>query len=112
MRHERRKFIEKVDYITSPGWMDGSGGREKNALPGDRGPMMVISDLGVMKFDEKTKRMYLAGYYPKSSPEMVIENTAFEIDVSKAVEIKAPSPEIIRIIREEIDPNQVFAKRH
>lgn len=111
MQHEKRKFVKKVDYITSPGWMDGPGGREKKALPGNRGPMMVVSDLGVMKFDEKTKKMYLAGYYPKSSPKMVIENTEFEIDVSRAVEIKAPSPEIIRLIREEIDPNQVFAKR-
>lgn len=111
MQHEKRKFVKKVDYITSPGWIDGPGGREKNALPGNRGPMMVVSDLGVMKFDEKTKRMYLAGYYPKSSPEMVIENTGFEIDVSKAVEIGAPNPEIIRIIREEIDPGEIFIKR-
>ena len=43
---------------------------------------MVVTDLGIMKFDEETKRMYLAYYYPFSSPEMVQENTGFEIDVS------------------------------
>ena len=51
--------------------MDGPGGRERAGLPGNRGPQMVVTDLGIMKFDEETKRMYLAYYYPYSSPEMV-----------------------------------------
>ena len=93
--------MEHVDYITSCGWMDGPGGRERAGLPGNRGPQMVVTDLGIMKFDEETKRMYLAYYYPFSSPEMVQENTGFEID---------PDPEIIRVIREEIDPGQAFIK--
>ena len=71
---------------------------------------MVVTDLGIMKFDEETKRMYLAYYYPFSSPEMVQENTGFEIDVSRAELMEGPSPEIIRPIREEIDPGQVFIK--
>ena len=65
---------------------------------------------GILKFDEKTKRMYLAGYYPTSSPEDVIENTGFEIDVSRAVELEAPEPSVIKLIREEIDPGQAFIK--
>lgn len=108
MQHQKRRFIEKVDYVTSPGWMDGPGGRERHGLPGNRGPMMVVTDRGVMKFDEKTKRMYLAGYYPTSSPEDIIENTGFEIDVSRAVMIEEPSQEVIRILREEIDPAHAF----
>lgn len=71
---------------------------------------MVVTDKGVMKFDEKTRRMYLAGYYETSSPEEIKENTGFELDVSRAVKLEPPSPEIIRIIREEIDPKQVFIK--
>jgi glutaconate CoA-transferase subunit B len=110
MQHEKRRFINKVDYITSAGWMDGPGGREKVGLPGNRGPVMVVTEKGVLKFDETTKRMYLAGYYPTSSPEDVKENTGFDIDVSKAVLLEAPSPEIIKIIREEIDPGQAFIK--
>ena len=110
MQHEKRRFIEKIDYITSAGWMDGPGGREKVGLPGNRGPLMVVTDRGIMKFDEKTKRMYLAGYYPTSSPEDVIENTGFDIDVSRAVKLEAPTPEVIKMIREEIDPGQAFIK--
>ena len=99
MQHEKRRFINKVDYITSPGWMDGPGGREKVGLPGNRGPIMVVTDRGILKFDEETKRMYLAGYYPTSSPEDVLENTGFDIDVSRAVLLEAPSPEVIKMIR-------------
>ena len=108
MQHEKRRFMDKIDYITSPGYIDGPDGRAKKGLPTNRGPQMVVTDRGVMKFDEKTKRMYLAGYYPTSSPEDVIENTGFEIDVSRAVPIEAPDPEVIRMIREEIDPGQAF----
>lgn len=110
MQHEKRRFMNKIDYVTSPGWMEGLGGREKHGLPGNRGPLMVITDLGVLKFDEETKRMYLAAYYQTSSPEMVIENTGFDIDVSRAVQLKAPDPEIIKLIRTEIDPGQAFIK--
>ncbi|MCI2110635.1 MAG: CoA-transferase subunit beta [Acidaminococcaceae bacterium] len=110
MQHEKRRFMKKIDYVTSAGWMDGPGGRERAGLPGNRGPIMVVTDLGILKFDKDTKRMYLAGYYPTSSPEMVEENTGFDIDVSKAVKLEAPDPEVIKLIREEIDPGQVFIK--
>ncbi|RVU54675.1 glutaconate CoA-transferase subunit B [Anaerosphaera multitolerans] len=108
MQHEKRRFMEKIDYITSPGWMDGPGGRERAGLPGNVGPQMVVTDRGIMKFDEETKKMYLAGYYPTSSPEEIIENTGFDIDVSKAVLLDEPEESVIKLIREEIDPGQAF----
>jgi glutaconate CoA-transferase subunit B len=111
MQHQKRRFVEKVDYLTSPGWIDGPNGRKKKGLPANRGPMMVVTDLGVMKFDEETKRMYLHGYYPNSSIEEIVENTGFDIDVSRAVKLETPSPEIIKKIRVEIDPDEVFIKR-
>jgi len=110
MQHEKRRFIDKIDYITSIGWADGPGGREKLGLPGNRGPQMVVTDRGVMKFDEKTHRMYLSGYFEQSSIEDIVENTGFEVDTSRAQLIPPPAPEIIRMIREEIDPGQVFIK--
>ena len=110
MQHQKRRFIDKIDYVTSLGWADGPGGREKAGVPGNRGPLMVVTDLGIMKFDEVTKRMYLAYYYPFSSPELVKENTGFDVDVSRSELMEGPSEEIIRIIREEIDPGQAFIK--
>ncbi len=102
--------MQKIDYVTSPGWIDGPGGREKLGLPGNRGPQAVVTDLGILKFDETTKRMYLAGYYETTSPEEVQENTGFEIDVTRAEKLAPPDPEVIRMIREEIDPGQAFIK--
>ncbi len=110
MQHEKRRFIDKIDYVTSPGWIDGPDGRAKMGLPSNRGPKAVVTDRGILKFDEQTKRMYLAGYYPTSSPEDVLENTGFDIDVSRAVKLEAPDPEVIRMIREDIDPGQAFIK--
>lgn len=108
MQHQKRRFLEKIDYVTSVGWADGPEGRERRGLPGNRGPVMVVTDRGIMKFDEETKRMYLAGYYPNSSPEDIIENTGFEIDAAQAVPLEPPSAEILRIMREEIDPGHNF----
>lgn len=110
IQHEKRRFVEQVDYVTSPGWVDGPGGREREGIPGNRGPVAVVTDKGVMKFDAETKRMYLAGYYETSSPEEIIECTGFEIDTSRAEKLKPPEQEVIRIIREEIDPEQAFIK--
>lgn len=110
MQHQKRRFMKEIDYVTSPGWMEGPGTREKHGLPGDRGPQMVVTDLGILKFDDETKRMYLAYYYPFSTPEMVQENTGFDIDVSRAQLMEGPGEDVIRVIREEIDPGQVFIK--
>ena len=99
MQHQKRRFMEKIDYITSCGWMDGPGGRERAGLPGNRGPQMVVTDLGIMKFDEETKRGCIWPTTIPLSPEMVQENTGFEVDVSRAQLFGGPSPEIIRVIR-------------
>ena len=68
MQHQKRRFMEKIDYITSCGWMDGPGGRERAGLPGNRGPQMVVTDLGIMKFDEETKRMYAGEHRLRDRP--------------------------------------------
>ncbi|MFI3250768.1 MAG: CoA-transferase subunit beta, partial [Eubacteriales bacterium] len=59
----------------------------------------------------KTKRMYLAGYYETSSIEEIVENTGFEIDTSRAEKLAPPSPDVIKMIREEIDPDEAFIQR-
>lgn len=108
MQHQKRRFKETVTYITSPGWIDGPDGRARRGIPSNRGPRMVVSDRGVMKFDDDTKRMYLYGYYPASSPEDILENTGFDMDVSRAVLLPEPSPELIKILRVEVDPERTF----
>ena len=63
MQHEKRRFIDKIDYVTSPGWIDGPDGRAKLGLPSNRGPMAVVTDRGVLKFDEKTKVLWCASIF-------------------------------------------------
>lgn len=103
MKHQKRRFVEHVDYITSPGWIDGPDGRKKRGLIPDKGPRAVVTELGIMRFDDETKRMYLAEYFPGVTIEEIIENTGFEIDVSRAVKAKAPEEDVLDILINKVD---------
>ncbi|HOF57795.1 MAG TPA: CoA-transferase [Syntrophorhabdaceae bacterium] len=107
MQHEKRRFVEKLDYLTSVGWYKGGNSRKDVGLQRG-GAIAVVTNLCVMKFDEKTKEMYLSEYYPGISVEKIIENTGFEIDVSRAVESIPPSEEELRVLREEVDPQRLI----
>ncbi len=107
MEHQREKFVNKVDYLTSPGWLDGPGGREKAGLI-ERGPSVVVTDLALMRFDESTKEMYLAGCYPGVTPEQVLNNMEFPVDVSRGREVPPPTPHELQILRERCDPQRLI----
>jgi len=107
MQHERRKFVKRVDYLTSPGWLEGPGSREKYGLTGN-GPTAVISDLAVMGFDDATKEMFLEAYFPGASPQKVLENMEFAVDVSRARELEPPSERELHILREQVDPQRLI----
>jgi len=62
--------------------------------------------MGVMRFDEKTKRIYLAEHYPDVSIDEILENTGFEMDVSKAVASDPPTEEELTFLVEKIDPER------
>jgi glutaconate CoA-transferase subunit B len=70
--------------------------------------MAVVTNLGVMKFNETTKEMFLAQYYPGIPVDKIVENTGFPIDVSGAVEASEPTAEELRILREEVDPQKLI----
>ena len=103
MKHEKRRFTEHVDYITSPGWIDGPDGRKKRGMNPERGPRAVVTELGVLRFGEDC-RMYLSEYFPGVTPEQIAENTGFALDLSRAREAEPPAPEVMRILREKVDP--------
>ena len=107
MQHEKRKFVETVDYLTSPGWIDGPEGRRRAGLA-DGGPEAVITNLAVMGFDEKTRRMVLRGTYPGIEPAQVQENTGFDVDVSRCRPVDPPTEEELRILREVCDPQRLI----
>ncbi|HNT69248.1 MAG TPA: CoA-transferase, partial [Syntrophorhabdaceae bacterium] len=103
MQHEKRRFVEKLDYLTSVGWYEGGESRRNLGLQRG-GALAVVTNLCVMRFDETTKEMYLAEYYPGITVDKIVENTGFPIDVSRAREAEPPSAEDLRILREEVDP--------
>jgi len=107
MQHGKRKFVEKLDYLTTPGWLTGGESR-RHAGYRRGGPLAVVSDLGVMKFEDQTKEMYLAEYYRGVTPEHIAENTGFSMDVSRAVAAEPPNAEELRILRDDVDPQRLI----
>jgi glutaconate CoA-transferase subunit B len=107
MEHSPRKFVEKLDYLTTPGWLEG--GESRRAAGFARGgPIAVVTDLCVLRFDDTTKEMYLAERYPGVSDDDVVANTGFALDVSRAVEALPPTAEELRILRDEVDPQRLI----
>jgi len=108
MRQDTRKFVEKLDYLTTPGYLSGPGAREKTGLPRNTGPYRVITQLGVMGFDDESKRMMLVSTHPGVSVKDVVENTGFKLIVPERVPVTGePSGEELRLLREELDPNKI-----
>jgi acyl CoA:acetate/3-ketoacid CoA transferase beta subunit len=101
----KRTFVEKVDFLTSPGYLDGPGAREKAGLPAGTGPYRVITQLGVYGFDEKTKRLMLISLHPGVSVDEVKDNSSFEIIIPPQIETSPEPPDdYLKILREKIDP--------
>jgi glutaconate CoA-transferase subunit B len=109
MQHERRRFVERLDYLTSPGWLSGGDGRKRAGLPRG-GPVAVVSDLGIMKFHDRTREMVLAEYYPGVTVKEVQDNTGFPLDGSSAVEAAAPTAGELGILRREVDPQRLILR--
>jgi glutaconate CoA-transferase subunit B len=107
MQHATRKFVSKLDYLTSPGWIDGPDGREKAGLPAG-GPACVITNMAVMGFDEQSKQMFLQGCFQGISKSDVLDNMGFAVDTSRATAIAPPSAEELAILREKCDPQRLI----
>jgi glutaconate CoA-transferase subunit B len=110
MTHEKRKMVKKLDYLTSPGFLNGPGAREKAGLLGG-GPSLVVTNLCQMDFDPETKRIRLATVHPKVPVSQVVENTGFDLIVPKDVPTtELPTHEELTLLR-AIDPNGIYIPR-
>ncbi len=107
IQHEKRRFVEHLDYLTSVGWYKGYDSRKKLGLERG-GTTAVVTNLGVMKFKDDSKEMYLSEYFPGVSIGLIEENTGFEIDTASAVEAAAPTDHELLILREEVDPQHLI----
>ncbi|MCP4760331.1 MAG: 3-oxoacid CoA-transferase [archaeon] len=104
MRQSKRNFVEKVDYITSPGYLNGPGSRERVGLPENGGPIKCITQLGVYGFDEKTKEMKLEAVHPGITIKDIQDNTNFDILIPDDVPTTTPPTlEEVQLLK-ELDP--------
>jgi len=107
MHHERKRFVEKVDFITAPGYLQGGDTREKAGLT-EGGVYQVITHLGIFGFDKTTRRMRLQALHPGASVEEVKERTGFEMLIPEDLSYTDPPTEKeLRILR-ELDPDQRY----
>ncbi len=111
-QHDARRFVEKLDYVTTPGFLSGPGAREEAGLPAGSGPHKVITDLAVMGFHPKTKRMQVESLHEGISLEEVQENTGFEIAAATNLgTTPTPTEEQLNILRAEVDPHRYIIGR-
>jgi glutaconate CoA-transferase, subunit B len=99
-RQSRRKFVERVDFVTSVGFGDGPGSRQYLGLTG-AGPRQVITDLGVLEPDPDSCELVLTAVYPGVSPAEVGERTGWDLRVAADLgEIVPPSPAELAVLRD------------
>ncbi|MBF7083645.1 glutaconate CoA-transferase [Desulfallas sp. Bu1-1] len=110
MRLENRKFVEKLDYITSPGFLAGPGCREKAGLKGG-GPEAVITNKCIFRFDPLTKEMYLDELFPGVTIEEVRSDVGWDLKISSDIKIVEPPTEKEIEIMHKIDPLGVVLGR-
>ncbi len=107
-RHERRRFPERCDYITSPGFLDGPGARQRAGLRPEFG-VTVVTDLAVLENDPVTCALRIAKLMPGIAVDVVVEETGFRPDAAPDVsEVAPPTPEDLRVLRDEVDPTRVY----
>jgi glutaconate CoA-transferase subunit B len=109
MRHDKRRFVQQVDFVTTPGHLTGPDARTEAGLPPGTGPYRVVSTLALLDFEPQTKRMRLVSTHPGVTVEQVVDNTGFELVIPDQVGYnEPPTAEELRLLREEIDPEGFY----
>lgn len=104
---ERRRFLKRVDYITSPGYLDGGDSRGEAGIAGG-GPAAVITDKCIFRFHPETKEACLAALFPGVTADEVREEVSWDLEYMDDVDvIEPPSAEQLRIIR-TLDPYGIY----
>ena len=107
MSHDKRKFVKKLDYMTSPGHLEGPGSRKKWSLVGG-GPEIVITDMCQMDFDPETLKIRLRSVHPGYAVQDILDNVMFDLLVPDDVPMtNEPTEEQIEIMH-RLDPNGIY----
>lgn len=110
LKQSRKSFPARIDFVTSPGFIDRSNSRKGFRMPGG-GPALVITDFGVYRFTRDTHEMILVEIHPGISLESVKDNIGWDVRVSRRLRrTDFPSREELRIMREELDPERLHLR--
>jgi len=107
MKHEKRRFVENVDFITSPGWLRGNDTRRESGLP-TGGMFRVVTELAVFGFDDKTRRMKPLALNLGVTREQVQENTSFTLEFDRDIGVTEPPTEHELSVLRMLDPERLF----
>ena len=107
MKHEKRRFVDKVDFITSPGFLDGGSRRIDSGLVSG-GMYRVVTDLAILDFDDETKEMKVSALSPGVTAEQVRDNTGFDIRIDGDIETTEPPSQAELDVLRHLDPEQLY----
>jgi glutaconate CoA-transferase subunit B len=107
MTHDKRKFVKELDYMTSPGHLQGPGSREKWGFVGG-GPEVVITDMCQMDFDPGTLKIRLKSVHPGYTAQDILDNVMFDLIVPEDIPT-TPLPTAQQIeIMHTLDPKGIY----
>ena len=107
--HQKRRFPEKVDFLTSAGFLNGRDERDDTGVRGG-GIFGVVTDLGFMEPDENGE-MILTALHPGITSDQVKENTGWELKIADSLKTTEPvTQKELRILREDLDPDGIYLK--
>jgi 3-oxoacid CoA-transferase subunit B/glutaconate CoA-transferase subunit B len=103
MKQDEKRFVNKLDFLTTPGYLDGPGTREKMGLPANTGPWRVVTQFGIYGFDTD-KEMILLSKYPFVCIEEIRKKSSFPIKIVDNISyLNEPTVNELEILR-NLDP--------
>jgi glutaconate CoA-transferase subunit B len=109
-RLNRRTFVERLDFLTSPGHLSGGDSRARLGAYG-QGPSAVITDMGIFRFDLTSHEMVLTSLHPGCTVDGVREAVGWDVRVAADLaETEPPTEDELRIMRQDLDPAGHYRK--
>jgi glutaconate CoA-transferase subunit B len=109
---DAKRFTDKINFITSPGYLQGGNSRYEAGLPKGTGPYRIITNMAIMGFDQESKWMKVLSINPGYSRKDVQDNCGFELKWADSIaDTDPPTADELRILREEVDPHRYIIGR-
>lgn len=108
--HEKKRFVEKVDYISSPGFLDGGDARDRYGFIGG-GPAVIVTTLGILRPDPITKEFELTAWFPFASIDEIRASTGWDLKISAQAQVFAPPTEEELAILRRVDETGMLRRQ-